>query len=184
MTSALRKVSNDAERNDATAITRRAEQGVMAMGNSREAAARRIPPQRTNIVRPNGNVLPREKFTTDDVAKAQGEVLKAVFGQAISTAGTTMRVASPAKEQARITGQSERACRNQQAGENCMSLAEFFNACQSIPELRAWGAMMMGLEQDHDPAFGERLEQGVREIVLRLDMGAPITNVRIPTKGE
>lgn len=134
-------------------------------------------------MRPNGNVLPREKFTTDDVAKAQGEVLKGVFGHAISDAGTAMRIASPAKEQARITGQSERACRNQQAGQNCMNLAEFFNACQVIPELRAWGAMMMGLSEELHESVGPHVEKGMREIVLRLDLSGAIGKA-ISGKGD
>lgn len=87
-----------------------------------------------------GNILPRSRYRTNDVAKAQAEILRLRYGN----------LKSPAKEQALETGQSVRACRNQQAGLNCMNLTEFFNACLSNPELQAWGKMMMGVEETHD----------------------------------
>lgn len=107
-----------------------------------------------------GNVLPqkREGFAPDDVAKAQGEILQGVFG----------RLKSPAKEMARITGDSERACRNQLAGLNSMQLHKFFKACQTIPEVQAWGAYMMGLSPAN-PNFQQEMARGYREILLRID---------------
>lgn len=126
----------------------------------------RVPERRTvqafrgqNLPR-NGNVLPREQLTADDVAKSQGDVLRGVFGE----------LKSPAKTMARITGDSERACRNQYAGLNSMQLHKFFNACQAIPEMQAWGAMMMGIPPT-DPRFQQEMARGTGEIVLRIDTG-------------
>lgn len=108
-----------------------------------------------------GNVLPREKLTPHDVAQGQAEILQGVFGG----------LKSPAKEMARDTGLNERACRNQIAGLNSMNLADFFNACRTIPELRAWGARMMGLLADGDPSFPAEFARGRQEIVLRIEAG-------------
>lgn len=107
----------------------------------------------------NGKVMPRESFEPSDVAKAQGEVLQLEYG----------RLASPAKELALDTGASERACRNHLNGINCMSLTEFFNACQSIPVLQAWGARMIGLKATNDPRFAEEWAEGVKHIKVSLD---------------
>lgn len=117
--------------------------------------------RRGNNVARNGNVLPREKLRSDDVAKAQGDVLRGVFG----------RLKSPAKEMALVTGASERACRNQIAGLNSMNLADFFDACQSIPELQKWGAYMIGLRLEDPVAFQNEMQRGRQEIVLRFENG-------------
>lgn len=109
----------------------------------------------------NGNILPRQNLKADDVSKAQGEVLRGVFG----------RLKSPAKEMANITGQNERACRNQIAGLNSMQLHKFFEACQTIPELQKWGAYMMGLRVEDPAAFYSELQNGRQEIVLRFENG-------------
>jgi hypothetical protein len=142
----------------------------MTMGNARRDERRNFPQPRGRNMQPVGNVLPRQRYTPKDVAEAQGEVLRGVFGTVKTPSGLVMQTASPAKEQARVTGQSERACRNQQNGENCMALHEFFNACQVIPDLRSWGAMMMGLEQEDPEQFQRELARGTREITLRIDV--------------
>jgi len=38
-----------------------------------------------------------------------------------------------------------------------MDLTTFFNACQRIPELRDWGARMMGLSPSIHPMFEREL---------------------------
>jgi hypothetical protein len=135
---------------------------VMEPSKSRAYDRRTIRSRRDHNLPSNGNVLPRERLRSDDVAKAQAAVLQGVFGN----------LKSPAKEMARETGLNERACRNQLAGLNSMNLADFFNACQSIPELRAWGARMMGLLVEGDPEFHREFSAGRQEIVLRLEAGA------------
>lgn len=140
------------------------------MTNARRKQGRTYPQPRGIDMQPIGNVLPREKLAPTDVAQGLGEVLRGVFAEVKTPAGLVMQIASPAKEQARVTGQSERACRNQQNGENCMALHEFFNACQVIPELRQWGAMMMGLEHADPAQFQRELARGTREITLRIDL--------------
>lgn len=112
------------------------------MGNSRSAVSRHFQSR-------GGNSVPRKKHQTDDVAKAQAEVLQGVYGD----------LKAGAKELARDTGKSERACRNHLAGLNCMNLAEFFNACQDIPELQAWGAYMMGLKNSRSPLLQAKLNE-------------------------
>lgn len=146
--------------------TRRSElavgesQGVTMRNDFLRSADRRKTQSRFGNSRHDvGKVLPREKLTSDDVAKAQGEVLQGVFGP----------LKSPAKVMANTTGLNERACRNQIAGLNSMNLADFFNACQTIPELRAWGARMMGLLAEGDPTFQQEFARGRQEIVLRIE---------------
>lgn len=134
---------------------------VMEASKTRAFERRNIQSRRDYNLPSNGNVLPRERLRSDDVAKGQAEVLQGVFGN----------LKSPAKEMARETGLNERACRNQLAGLNSMNLADFFNACQSIPELRAWGARMMGLLVEGDPGFQAEFAKGRQEIVLRLEGG-------------
>lgn len=112
------------------------------MGNSRAAASRHFQSR-------GGNTVPRKKYEPDDVAKAQAEVLRERYGDRKAAA----------KELARDTGKSERACRNHLAGINCMNLAEFFNACQDIPEIQAWGAYMMGLKNSHSPLLQAKLNE-------------------------
>lgn len=128
---------------------------------SRLPTRRKIQARHDYNVPRNGNVLPRPRVTADDVAKGQATVLQGIYG----------RLKSPAKEMARDTGISERACRNQLAGLNSMNLADFFNACQSIPELRPWGAQMMGMLLDGDPKFYTELARGKQEIILRIETG-------------
>lgn len=137
------------------------EGATMSSSNSRSFNRRKSQSRHDHNLPRNGNVLPREKLQSDDVAKAQGAVLQGVFGN----------LKSPAKEMARETGLNERACRNQLAGLNSMNLADFFNACRNIPELRAWGAEMMGMLLDGDPKFYTELARGRQEIVLRIDTG-------------
>lgn len=103
-----------------------------------------------------GRVVPQERYRTCDVAKGQADVLQSVYGP----------LKSPAKSMAIETGLSERACRNQLTGINSMNLADFFNACQAIPELREWGAKMMGLSGERR---AQELSDGIREITLRID---------------
>lgn len=134
------------------------------MKNAMAIEGRKFQSPRGNDVPPVGNVLPRERYTSDDVAAGQAKVLRLKYG----------RMKSPAKEQARDTGQSERACRNQQAGKNCMNLTEFFNACQTVPEFRAWGAMMMGLEIVDPAEFQREMARGTREIVIRVEGGGAV----------
>lgn len=126
---------------------------------SRPSSRRIIRPARDHNLPRNGNVLPRERVTPDDVAKGQAQILQGVFGP----------LKSPAKSMARETGASERACRNQLAGLNSMNLADFFNACRAIPELQKWGAQMMGMLLDGDPKFYTELQRGRQEIVLRFE---------------
>lgn len=104
-----------------------------------------------------GNIMPRPQYRPDDVARAQGEILRDRYG----------RLKSPAKEQAVETGQSVRACRNQQAGLNCMQLTEFFNACQIIPELKEWGMRMMGCESETDPEFVHAMTMAFNALAKR-----------------
>jgi hypothetical protein len=134
----------------------------MSSFNARSSQRRNSPARNSYNLPRNGNVVPREKFTTHCVAKAQAEVLQGIFGP----------LKSPAKQMSRETGLSERACRNQLAGLNSMNLADFFNACQAIPELRKWGAQMMGMLLDGDPKFYTELQRGRQEIVLRFENGA------------
>lgn len=141
--------------------TRRIKGKGTKMNNSRSSVSRKFQSRGGNSRSPVGNVLPREKFESDAVAKGQAEVLQGVFG----------RLKSPAKEMAAATGLNERACRNQIAGLNSMNLADFFNACQTVPELRAWGARMMGLLAEGNPSFPEEFSKGRQEIVLRIDTG-------------
>jgi hypothetical protein len=132
----------------------------MARINYSQAATRRLnqSARAYNLPR-NGKVLPREKYASGDVAKGQGEVLQALYGP----------LKSPAKQMQRETGISERACRNQIAGLNSMNLTDFFNACRAIPELRAWGAQMMGMLLEGDPNFQSEFQRGRQEIVLRIE---------------
>lgn len=126
------------------------------MGNSRASVGRTFQSRRGNTQSPVGRILPRENLASDDVAKAQAEVLQGVFGA----------LKSPAKEMARDTGLNERACRNQIAGVNCMNLADFFNACKAIPELAEWGAEMMGLSGQRQ---ADAVNHGMRAITLRIE---------------
>lgn len=129
---------------------------------SRLATPRKIQPRCSYNLPPVGKSFPpRERLASDDVAKGQGEILYSVFG----------RLRSPAKEMAALTGLNERACRNQISGLNSMNLADFFNACRTIPELRAWGAQMMGMLLDGDPSFQAEFTRGRQEIVLRIETG-------------
>lgn len=129
------------------------------MVNARAFADRTIQSENSHNLPPVGTVMPREKFVVADVAAAQARILQFRYG----------KLKSPAKQQSRDTGQSERACRNQQNGLCCMSLTEFFNACQTVPELRQWGALMLGLKMTNDPSFEPKLQDGVREIKLSFD---------------
>lgn len=129
------------------------------MRNSRAAQSRNFQSRNSHNLPRNGTSLPRTKYTPDDVAKAQAEVLQICYGP----------LKSPAKTMARDTGMSERACRNLIAGLNSMNLASFFNACQDIPELRPWGARMMGLAAEHDPSFGQEFERGRQALTVRFE---------------
>lgn len=98
----------------------------------------------------DGNLLPR--LSSHDVAQGQAEVLTEVYGP----------LKSAAKELARDAGTCERSARNHLAGVNAMNLTDFFNACRAIPELKAWGAMVMGMETDLNPQFQHKLAEFVR----------------------
>lgn len=130
------------------------------MSVDRATAYRKSRASRGNVLPRNGKLFPQDRSAADDVAKAQGAVLQGVFG----------RLKSPSKEMANITGQNERACRNQIAGLNSMQLHKFFEACQTIPELQDWGVMMMGIPPS-DPRFQKEMSRGHQEIVLRIDTG-------------
>lgn len=132
-------------------------EGIVSI-NSRAVLHRKSRLPRGNVLPRNGNILPQSRSGADDVAKAQGDVLQGVFG----------RLKSPAKEMANITGQNERACRNQLSGLNSMQLHKFFEACQTIPELQSWGAMMMGMGPTH-PNFQKEMARGHQEIILRIE---------------
>lgn len=129
------------------------------MRNSRSASRRTFQSPRGNSRSSIGNVFPRERFSAEDVAKGQAEVLQGYFGN----------LKSPAKEMARETGLNERACRNQIAGLNCMNLADFFNSCRAIPELQQWGMEMMGAVQRGDRGRVAELMEGHRAITLRIE---------------
>jgi hypothetical protein len=126
--------------------------GVQTMGSTRAAVSRHFQSR-------GGNTLPR--VSTDEVAKGQAQVLRRKYGP----------LKSAAKQLANDGGTSERAARNHLAGVNAMNLTDFFNHCRSgsIPELRAWGLMMMGLEAQLDPRFGSELAKGLRAIAARLE---------------
>lgn len=49
-----------------------------------------------------------------------------------------------------------------------MNLTDFFNACRAIPELRVWGARMMGMGADPDPEFQRELAAFVRVAMQRI----------------
>lgn len=118
------------------------------MGNVRAPVSRHFKSR-------GGNVLPR--VSTNEVTLGQAEVLKEVYGP----------LKSAAKELANDAGTCERSARNHLAAQNAMNLTDFFNACRAIPELRAWGAKMMGLEADLDPRFQEDLAKFVRAVQQR-----------------
>lgn len=107
-----------------------------------------------------GNILPR--LSTNEVQDGQAEVLSEIYGP----------LKSAAKELARDAGTCERSARNHLSGANAMNLTDFFNACRAIPELKAWGAKMMGMEADHDPMFQAELAAFVRAAQHRIG-GAP-----------
>lgn len=98
----------------------------------------------------DGNILPR--LSTQEVTQGQADVLQGVYGP----------LKKPAETLSGDSGTSTRAARNHLAGVNAMNLTDFFNACRAIPELRAWGAKMMGMEADHDPKFQAELVSFVR----------------------
>lgn len=129
------------------------------MGAARGRVSGRVPARHGRYVPPVGEVLPRRKYEATDVAKAQADVLHSIYGD----------LKSPAKQQAREMGQTERACREQQSGNNCMSLTAFFNACNVREEVREWGLVMMGLAATNDPRFQEEFARGVQEIRLKFD---------------
>ena len=131
-------------------------EGVATQVISRSSARRNYRPSSRHNLPPIGRVVPQQRYRTIDVAKGQADVLQEVFGP----------LKSPAKTMALETGLSERACRNQLAGINSMNLADFFNACQAIPELREWGAKMMGLSGERR---AQEISDGIREITLRID---------------
>lgn len=150
----------DMGRNSTAGMSVHNEGATMRNHISRLSTPRKIQSTADSHMPHNGNVLPKQRvgFAPDDVAKGQAEILQGVFG----------RLKSPAKEMARITGDSERACRNQLAGLNSMQLHKFFRACQTIPEVQAWGAYMMGLSPAN-PKFQQEMTRGYREILLRID---------------
>jgi|SRR5579871_110138 len=150
---------------DAASGTQQIKGNQQMTGNHRSARDRLFQSRRGNNRSPVGNVLPRTQYKSSDVAKAMAEVLQGRFGN----------LKSPAKEMQRETGLNERACRNHLAGLNCMNLADFFNACQSSPELQAWGAMMMGLQSSGDPAFGKELARSLPTVLLRIEQGGGFT---------
>lgn len=90
------------------------------MSFDRASAHRKSQSRHDHNLPRNGNVLPREQLSADDVAKSLGTVLQGTFGQ----------LKSPAKAIARLTGENERAVRNQYAGLNSPQLHKFFNACR------------------------------------------------------
>ena len=123
---------------------------------SRSSARRNYRPLSRHNLPPVGRVVPQQRYRTIDVAKGQADVLQEVFGP----------LKSPAKSMAIETGLSERACRNHLAGVNSMNLADFFNACQAVPELAEWAVKMMGLSGARQQ---QEISDGIREITLRID---------------
>lgn len=152
--------------------TRRNKGGLKVQSDSRARVSRQVRSRRSNHQSSVGNIFPRERLASDDVAKAQAEVLQAKYG----------RLKSPAKEMALDTGSTERACRNQIAGLNAMNLADFFNSCRAIPELRAWGMEMMGAMDRGDQEAMAQLMAGHRAITLRIETGTG--NVKIEGDGK
>lgn len=124
--------------------------GISRTANSRKFQSRygnsRLPFTEKSTERPRSN----------DVAEQQAKILQGRFGN----------LRSPSKEMANLTGLNERACRNQIAGVNCMNLADFFNACQAIPELALWGEKMMGLSGARQV---NEVNQGMQAITLRIE---------------
>lgn len=103
-----------------------------------------------------GNLLPR--VSTQEVTEGQAEVLREVYGP----------LKSAAKELALDAGTCERSARNHLAAQNAMNLTDFFNACRAIPELRSWGAKMMGMEADIDPQFQAELARFMQAAQQRM----------------
>lgn len=103
-----------------------------------------------------GNILPR--VSTSEVIQGQADVLQSVYNP----------LKKPAQQLSADAGTCERAARNHLAAQNAMNLTDFFNACRAIPELRAWGAKMMGMEADMDPRFQEDLAKFIRAAQTRL----------------
>jgi hypothetical protein len=60
------------------------------------------------------------------------------------------------------SGTTWRAARNHLSGENSMQLADFFNACQTIPELKQWGLRMMGAEAHLSLQFDAEMQALIR----------------------
>lgn len=98
----------------------------------------------------SGNYLPR--VSTHETTKGQADTLQSVYGP----------LKKPAEALATDAGTCTRSARNHLSGANAMNLTDFFNACRAIPELRAWGAKMMGMEADLDPRFQEDLAKFIR----------------------
>lgn len=90
--------------------------------------------------------LPR-RYSTREVTDGMASVLQARYG----------REKQPSVALSDDSGVNERTARNHLSGAHCMKLTDFFNACQAIPELKAWGARMMGLTPSVHPAFEREL---------------------------
>jgi hypothetical protein len=82
------------------------------------------------------------------VNQGQADVLRQLYA----------REKSPSTALSEASGTCERAARNHLSGATSMNLKDFFNACQRIPELRSWGARMMGLATNLDPNFEAELQ--------------------------
>lgn len=110
-----------------------------------------------NFQASSGNILPR--VSTNEVTRGQSDVLQEVYNP----------FKKPAETLAEDAGTCARSARNHLSGANAMNLTDFFNACRNIPELRAWGAKMMGLETT-DPLWQaecERLGRAYYELKAR-----------------
>jgi hypothetical protein len=95
--------------------------------------------------------VPR-RHSTQEVTEGQARVLASKFGH----------LKQPSVALSEHSGTSERAARNHLAGANAMNLTDFFNACQRIPELKLWGAHMMGLVTSMNPLVETELHRLIR----------------------
>lgn len=93
-----------------------------------------------------GKDFPRV-YSSEEVAQGQARVLQQRYG----------REKQPSVALSEDSGTLERTARNHLSGANCMDLKTFFNACQRIPELKDWGARMMGLSPSIHPKFEAEL---------------------------
>lgn len=93
------------------------------------------------------NVPPR--YSTQEVTEGLARVLTNKY----------LPFKQPSVALSEDSGTSERAARNHLSGVNAMNLTDFFNACQRIPELKAWGAKMMGMATNLDPLFEAELHR-------------------------